>query len=249
MTFARGQRGFTLLEVLLALALAAGLLAGLFYFYRQVLDVRRTVLREIEILSAERIFMDRIGTELRSALPNAHYGLVMEGTDQYVIFHYADGVGPGAWAEPQSRGWRPQSDVKRVTYHLRYDEEAGEEGEAILGVERWMQDVLAPPLEEDEVDEEAGHQALFDQFRFLSLRYWTGSTWVYGWAGATLPAAVEVRLGVKPLPEGLDPMDYPFESFRRVIALPGAMHLVEGDPIDVGDSGGLFMDDEEFDLP
>ena len=62
---------------------------------------------------------------------------------------------------------------------------------------------------------------LSDTIRFLRFRYWDGSNWQDTWSAAELPGGIEVSLGVEPLPSGIDPLEYPYEVFRRVVALPG----------------------------
>jgi len=77
---------------------------------------------------------------------------------------------------------------------------------------------------------------LIDTVHFLQFYYWDGSGWSERWDATTLPACVEVDLGVEPLPEGTDPLDYPYELFRRVIYLPGSRGMeAPADPFDLFD--------------
>ncbi len=264
------QGGFTLLEVVLAVALSAGVLAALFVFHRQVLAMRGVLLEETQVLSAERILMDRLTAELRSAVPVSYYGLVFEGSDTHMVFHYTDV--PNRRVRLGGDGWvaQPQGDIKRLTYRLLVLDEEGDDASVdtsslslsveggsdaamVLGVERLVEHVIPLPLEEDEEEELSGHVSLFDQFRFLSLRYWDGDAWVYSWGGGDLPAAVEVTLGIQPLPEGVNPAEYPYPTFRRVIALPTSqlrqvgLSMEEVGPLDEDESLDPLDPAEPFD--
>jgi len=230
------------------------LLGGLFVFHRQVLASRGDLARKMEILAAERILMDRLTTELRSAVPTSHFGLVFEGDDTQMVFHYVDVPRVRRLSDGQVI---PQSDIRRLTYRLVIEDEketgaddanrdeigmvGAYDGYVVRGVERFVQEVLSPPLEDEEEDAVYADRSLFEDFKFLSLRYWTGDAWVYRWQGE-LPGAVEVTLGLEPLPEGLDPAEYPFETFRRVISLPASM--VNNDPPQRSQPS---LDDEEGD--
>src|SRR5690606_10735148 len=121
------QGGFTLLEVVLAVALSAGVLAALFVFHRQVLAMRGVLLEETQVLSAERILMDRLTGELRSAVPVSYYGLVFEGSDTHMVFHYTDV--PNRRVRLGGDGWvaQPQGDIKRLTYRLLVLDEEGDD--------------------------------------------------------------------------------------------------------------------------
>jgi len=60
-------RGFTLLEVVLALSIAFGLLVVVLYYYQQAALLRDSTLRSATGLAAVRLCMDRLATELRTA--------------------------------------------------------------------------------------------------------------------------------------------------------------------------------------
>jgi type II secretory pathway pseudopilin PulG len=64
---AGGVRGFTLLEVVLALSIAFGLLVVVLYYYQQAALLRDSTLRSAAGLAAVRLCMDRLATELRTA--------------------------------------------------------------------------------------------------------------------------------------------------------------------------------------
>ena len=64
-----GTRAFTLLEVVLALSLALGLLGVVLVFYQQIAHVRDQALADTAGLAAVRLCMDRLATELRTVSP------------------------------------------------------------------------------------------------------------------------------------------------------------------------------------
>src|SRR5512135_2933355 len=59
--------GFTLLEVILAVALATGILIAMLLFYRQAADLRTQLLVETDRLTSIRLVLVRITADLRSA--------------------------------------------------------------------------------------------------------------------------------------------------------------------------------------
>ena len=63
-------------------------------------------------------------------------------------------------------------------------------------------------------------EPLTEDIHFLRFSYWDGQAWADVWKNVELPQGVEVSLGLDALPEGTDPIDYPFELFRRTIHLP-----------------------------
>ena len=65
------ERGFTLIEVVLAIVIAVGLLTGVLVFYRQAAILREEILRKADALSAVRLVMDRISTNC-GPRPRAH---------------------------------------------------------------------------------------------------------------------------------------------------------------------------------
>ena len=60
--------GFTLLEVILAVSIAIGIMTVALYFYQQSSMLRKDALEEMERIAAVRLVMDRLGMELRCAV-------------------------------------------------------------------------------------------------------------------------------------------------------------------------------------
>jgi len=92
-----------------------------------------------------------------------------------------------------------------------------------------------------EEGEEIQGALIAPQFKFVSFGYWDNEAgeWLPSWEGGDLPLAVEVLLGAEPLPEDLEPQEYPFETFRRVVYVPGGRRSIGGTTIIRGlNSGG-----------
>ena len=86
----RRPRGFTLIEVVLAIVIAVGLLTGVLVFYRQAAILREEILRKADALSAVRLVMDRISTELRTAPPGTAGTPILSGDSHSLrILHTA----------------------------------------------------------------------------------------------------------------------------------------------------------------
>ena len=215
----RHREGMTLVEVLLAISMVVGLMGGVFAFYSDALGTRDRVMDSVEMVSAERVVMVRLTTELRCAkvYPFIRFGL--RGGPEDVEFITTALPGPPAWA---GRGLTddpipPEHDLQLVGYRLRaIEDEAGDV--VVAGLERTCQKVLAAPTAEE--GEEIEVDFLTPRIRFLQFRYYDGDNWIESWDGGDLPAAVEVTVGAEPLEEGMEPEDYPHETFRRVIYLP-----------------------------
>jgi hypothetical protein len=224
----RAANAFTLFEVLLAVSLGVALLVSMLVFYRQAAEVRAAVMDEAALVAGERTVMDLMTRELAGALVVANAGLALDGSEMSVRFATASLPGGGAWltAKATETALPAQRDALLVGYRLRIVED--EYGELIVeGLERTVQRVLTPRESEEGIEIEASLVA--PEIRFIRLAYWDGSAYVASWGGGDLPRAVEIVLGAEPLPEDVEPIDYPYAVFRRVVFVPGAS---------AGDAGG-----------
>lgn len=227
---AQGE-GFTLVEVVLAIVIAVLLMGAALAFYRHVLDVRVAANREVEVATAHRMLMERITEELRTAALAPTWGLGVRGLGDRLTLVTATTPAGWIWAAREAdEGPAPvDQDLKVVIYRLRVVET--EEGEmVVVGIERGLQRLLAPRVEEsEESSEEEGGAAKGQSFalvapsiKFLRFRYYDGGVWVDSWSDATMPVAVEIILGVEPLPEETLAEEYPFPMMRRTVFLPRA---------------------------
>lgn len=221
------NRGMTLLEVILAVALTVIVVGSAGAFYSNALTVRRSIEEQMQFAEATRLVMDHMTNELRSAMSYPFLNMGMEGRPDTATFICATLPGPSAWAVRKSTEDEipPTHDLRILTYRLRTheDEETGEE--VIDGLERVTQKVMAAEIiEESDLDS----VLLTPLIRFVAFRYHRNGTWLESWTGGDLPAAVEISIGAEPLPEEFEPIDYPYSVFRRVVFVPGSSSSVRG---------------------
>lgn len=117
-----GCAGFTLLEVILAISIAVGILVVALVFHHQASVLRKNLLEESEKLAAVRQLMDRMALELRSVPVNRHQWFT--GTASSLRFV--------ACSVPQQTN-SPESDLKAITYTATYWEDEVDYGMALVG--------------------------------------------------------------------------------------------------------------------
>jgi len=221
------RRGFTLLEVLLAVGLATILLGGLFAFYRHTNNARARLMEKMQQQSARQLVMQRITDELRAATVGLS-GLALNGGPESMRFVCTTVPGGAVWAVDDATGGaaEPQFDLALVGYALRYEEDEQTGEPYIVGLERIEQRYVPTETTDEQL---AQTVTLIDEgVRFIMLRYWSGDQWLEQWSGGDLPGAVEIVIGEQPLPEGVEPIDYPYETMRRVVTLPAASNQTPG---------------------
>lgn len=127
----RHVRAFTLVEVILALSLALGLLGVVLGFYGQLARLRDQTLADAADLAAVRLCMDRLATELRTASPRSDS---FRGSPQEMEFvrHHHVATLSGAAGTPGGGGRSDRFPLRRIRYRLAGTNETG----AATGVER-----------------------------------------------------------------------------------------------------------------
>ena len=251
---AGSRAGFTLVEVILAISIAVGILVVALYFYGQATDLRGRLIEEAERISSLRLCLDRLGGDLRQAFAQPQIGFT--GTASSMRFVTAglplrSGPSAASWSQPILL----ESDLRIVTYAAHVSNEGT--NQVVTGISRTEAPLLdkpptasfstnspaatatsagagaTPPVSPTPTAPGAGRKGSpwIDSIHFLQLAYWDGSGWADHWDSSIPPEAVEVLLGAEALPEGTDPLDYPFELFRRVIYLPGSRGA--DDPLDL----------------
>jgi len=224
------RSAFTLLEVALATFITVGLLLAVLFFFRQAERLRQELLDETEQITAARMIMDRISTDLRSLHIHdpLHVGLM--GDTNHLEFVMATPPSRINWQQDDlGRVLRPRSDLRLVRYELAGP---GDPSEA-TGLAR--SETAVPEFAPIGTDEEALEKAaaeverelLTEQVRHLQFRFWNGTEWTGSWTSLKPPLGVEITLGGPPLPPpSLEPLElaqgenaYPFEPFRRVVSL------------------------------
>jgi len=219
--------GFTLVEVLLAVGIIAGLLVVVLFFYQQAAQLRTELLLDAERSSAARLLMERLTAELRTARTHTFYEVPLVGSSTHLQFIAVDLPSPSFWAGEQfGRVSHPESDLKLVSYGT----ELSLEDTNVLGLSRSEAPlvdlrtvvpdtaVVLPGAATNKSDS----VLITEAFRFIRFRYWDGYDWVDSWSETFLPSGVEVTLGSEPMPTELEGEEYPYEVFRRVIYLPGS---------------------------
>lgn len=225
------RAGFTLLELLLAIAIATILLAVALFFYQQATDLRTQLLEETERISTTRLLLDRLTADLRSAYSQASLENALTGSSTSMQLVKAEMPSRSVWnSGPFGRLISPESDLRIVTYSLASHGEATNITVAGLNRnEKPLVETRALPVNPaNESVWPATNQAaatpspIIEAIRFLRFRYYDGAAWQESWTKGQLPAGVEISLGWEPLPEDGLPEEYPYEIFRRVVCLPAS---------------------------
>lgn len=214
------EAGVTLLEVVLAVTLSAGIIGATMAFYHRALYVRDRLEFRLQAVESNRRVMDRITGELRAAMSYPFLGIGMEGTSDEISFITVGLPGAAAWAVRQDDQdpIPPTHDLSMVGYRLRIDEEQEGSESAVMGLERSVKKVLTTEVAEEDRDIERA--LLSPHVRYIGFRYWQDGEWLEDWSDQALPKAVEITLGAEPL-EGNDKTeDYQWEVFRRVVYIP-----------------------------
>ena len=229
---ARGS-AFTLVEVILAIAIATGLLVIALTFYRQATDLRGQILVEAERISVVRLVADRLTADLRQAQPVAGDAESFVGGSGWVRFTRA------SLAVPSGHGPDGAVSVGPDVVRISYDTVTGPDGTntVVLGLDRTESPLSARPRAEISASASASAasldasilapaatnrpaELLTDQVRFIRFRFWDGGAWQESWTNQVPPPGVEVVLGTEPLPDDATPETYPYEQFRRVVVVP-----------------------------
>src|SRR5688572_27247709 len=84
------RAAFTLVEVLLAVGIVAGLLVVVLFFYQQAAQLRTELLLDAERTSSARLLMERLTAELRTARAHTFYETPLVGDSTYLQFIAVD---------------------------------------------------------------------------------------------------------------------------------------------------------------
>ena len=223
----RVRAAFTLIEVLLAVSIIAGLLMVVLYFYQQAAELRTELLLDAERSSSARLLMDRLTTELRASRSHTFYEVPMVGDSTYLQFITTDLPSQTAWTgERLGRMTKPESDLKLVSYGTEVSlEETNVVG--LVRAEEALVELRTTVSSEATLPTDAGTNKtnrilITEAFKYVRFRYYDGYKWLESWNDTFLPKGVEVTLGSEPMPADVEVEEYPYEVFRRVIALPAS---------------------------
>ena len=221
---------FALVEVILAIGIATGLLLVALVFYHQAADLRSQILKESEGYSEMRLTLDRLAGDLRTAQPHASAGGEFVGDSTSLRFTRAALSAPVLDVSLAGRGLK--TDLARISLFTMM--ETNGDKLMITGLNRLEEPFpagISSPTDTGSIYSDASSLAdtnyvaetLMDSVRFVRFRYWNGAAWQAAWSNSVPPPGVEIVLADEPLPPEAAPEDYPPNPFRRVVALPGGI--------------------------
>lgn len=234
-------RGFTLVEVLLAIGVIMVIATGLMVLYQQAVDGRARVVRHAEKASNIRTFMDQMTREIRTSRTDPGRGLALRGSESSIEFLTTALPLAYMWTISELDGVPAGADARLVGYRL--DMIAYADGSSDVGLVRSERMLAATGNTAFTASQFA--QPVSEYVRFLRFRYWDGANWITNWTSGNLPGGIEVTVGFEYLPEDTDPADYPYFTYKRVISLPAtAIRTIPPDDPDLL----LFPQDDDLDL-
>ena len=117
----RRRTAFTLLEVLLAVVIATGLLSTAMYFYQKSSRFRSDLILETERIASARLILNRMSTELRSTLHHPVRNIGFKGGSNWVEFLKTEILSEASWAmstENSSSSAYPEAGYRLIRYEL-----------------------------------------------------------------------------------------------------------------------------------
>ena len=228
---ARNEAAFTLVEIVLAIGLATGLLLVALTFYHQAAEMRGQLLREADRVTAMRLVLDRLAGDLRAAAPNVSAGNEFTGDTNSLSFIKLACTDlaldtPSAAREPTDLV-RVSLTTLFVTNGNRIDVSALDRSEtpvapaapALLPIANsGVPDNVLPDLSNAT---SVVKEPFADMVRFVRFRYWDGAIWQPGWTNAAPPPGVEIVISTEANADDAEPDALPPEAFRRVVFVPG----------------------------
>ncbi len=244
------RRGFTLLEVVIAISLLIMLMTMLMLFYNNALVQREEGTKRSRDAQLARVILERMAREVRQSVGNVPgYGIG--------VFGYKDRIEVNTLVMPdrklsEVRSVRqqripPQFDLQQIRYYIAWDEDnLTEDGDPrALGLVRresktYLRDAIITSEEAEESAEEVDEvQMAFKEelyapeIRFLELKYFDGANWWDDWEltqGNSLPQLVRITIGFVPeIPESED-MDIVEDDFLEdddeIDPLPGDRYTI-----------------------
>lgn len=229
-----GRSAFTLIEVILAIAIASAILFVLVYFYQQAAELRNQLLTEADRISTVRLLMNRLEAELHCVPGRCFYTPPLSGNASSIQFIKTEVLSRAAWQTGAfGRSTSPETDLRLVKYFASGD------STNITGLFRTEEPMVrrkaATRLQTMvELPGETNRPAppLTSDLKYLRFRYWDGTSWQDSWNLDQLPIGVEVTLAAEPVPEDQAaeeqaPEEAGVEIFRRVIYLPASRPIVQ----------------------
>jgi prepilin-type N-terminal cleavage/methylation domain-containing protein len=235
----RAKRGLTLLEVIISVALIAVVLAFMFTFYWQTMEIRRQAgLRSRQTQLARQV-LSTIQSEIRGCLgaekinfPAVQGEQRLVGTRRELTFLTNAMPADHQYNLPRESEEPPpaQHDVRLVGYSLWVDpQNKTEEGEPMVGgIIRTEKKTLNQFLVEEDDPLDIRKDLWSPELAYLEFRYYDGVEWDTKWELSdtnqnSLPQMIQVTVGYRPISAAelddadLDEFpisDYPFGDDR-----------------------------------
>ena len=144
------NNAFTLLETLLAVVIATGLLSTAMYFYQQSGKFRNDLILENESIASARLILNKMSSELRSTLTHPRLMVGLKGGSNWVEFLKTETPSKGSWmssTETQSPSY-PETGYRLIRYQLAM-KRPGIPMDRIAMLKRNYEEKLAFAMEED----------------------------------------------------------------------------------------------------
>jgi len=221
---------FTLLEVILAIAIGIGVLMVALVFYQQAAALRAQLIDESERVATVRLLMDRITAELRTASSLAGLPKTLTGGSNFVEFVRTDvALPPTRTSDPFGRASVPATDLNVVRYVFN----SAADTNALASVIRYEEPLLQPRSTADarELMETNGTNRptplnLGEGIQWMRFRFSDGRAWQDSWISPSLPQGVEISFSMESA-NASEVEEFPeqAEVFRRIIYLPASRSL------------------------
>lgn len=181
--------GFTLIEVLVAVTMAATVLAAVYGIFASVSNAKSRLETDVEAYHQARVVFDRLGREIRGAVPTGGPGGkgVFRGGRDSQLYPYLELTTTAVAQQVEGT-----TGIALVRYDLDVDTESP--GERVLVLQRSEQSVL----QETAGSSRSGRLRMVKGIEELDIRFLDKNGWGNEWDSSKtdLPALVEVAMTI-----------------------------------------------------